>query len=111
MAEPERLDNDDLTPDEARDAEDTGMSGEEAHRYEEFRDLKEALDNGFADVMRAIDGLKATFAAQSVASGAVVTDGAVVADVDDDGDLDIVDVTPDIDGADLTLDDIDDKDL
>lgn len=112
------LENDDLTRTEAEAVEDGTMDGEEAHRYGEFEDLRDRLervesrlDEGFDRLMEAVESLRTRDAAAAVASGAVSTDGEVAVDADGDGDLDIVNLTPDFDGVDLTLDDLDQRDL
>lgn len=97
---------DDLTPDEEREVQGTEMDGEEAHRYGEFEDLKGRIDS-VTDAIKAL-GTKLDAVYDAVVMGpAVDTANADVTDIDGDGDLDIIELDPDIDGADLTLDDID----
>lgn len=99
---------DDLTPDEERDVQGTEMDGEEAHRYGEFEDLRDMLEG----INSAIEGLSTRLDSvyDAVVMGPAVDarDGDVeAAGADGDGDLDVTAMDPDIDGADLTLDDID----
>lgn len=92
---------DSLTPAEAEAVEETGMSGEEAHRYEEFEELRSML----ADVRDLLEGLKTDIAdlaqqraAVLVESGAVVTDDGETAVIDDE------DYDRAFDELDLTID-------
>lgn len=78
---------DSLTPAETEAVEETGMSGEEAHRYEEFEELRSML----SDVRELVEGLKSDIAdlaqqraAVLVESGAVVTDDGETAVIDED---------------------------
>lgn len=94
---------DDLTPDEREQMEDTGIDAEEEHRYAEFEALRDLIEGLSGKVDRLID-MYSGAASADVLDGEVVTDGAVAAtDVDGDGDVDIVDMTPDIDGEDLQI--------
>lgn len=94
----EEIRNDELTPEEAEEVEETGMSGEEAHRFDEFEELRGLL----ADVLAAVHGLREDVvrmsqnaAAVAVESGAVVEDDGETASIDLDdyedvnGDLDL----------------------
>lgn len=83
----EREELDDLTPAEAEDMEETGMSGEEVHRYEEFEELRSLI----GDVLAAIGELKSSVvelsqnrAAVAVESGAVIVDDGETADIDEE---------------------------
>lgn len=98
---------DSLTNEEARDVQNGEMDAEEAHRYEEFRDLREILENvrdeirtGFESMKNDIDGIRAGMGV-FVDGGAVVNDTAVndldnvletaaAIDVDGDGDDDVI---------------------
>lgn len=72
MDEEEREDEN-LTEDEEEAVEDDGMSGEEAHRYEEFEELNGKLDRALTaldSIVSALNELQAI----SIESGAIVTD-------------------------------------
>lgn len=72
MDEEEREDEN-LTEDEEEAVEDDGMSGEEAHRYEEFEELNGKLDRALTSldsIVAALNELQAI----SIESGAIVTD-------------------------------------
>lgn len=95
---------DDLTPDEAEAAEETGMSGEEAHRYEEFRILEEKIDR----VLDACERIEDRIRAVNEGMGVFVRNGATVRE--EPGEVDLTDEEPDTDvyvpleELDLTLD-------
>lgn len=75
----EKTDN--LTPEESEQVADGTVSdGEEAHRYDEFEDLSGKLDR-VLDVLEGLGSKLDAVAAMGVESGAVVTD------VDGDGDV------------------------
>lgn len=89
---------DELTPAEAEEVTETDMSSEEAHRFEEFEELRTMLSS----VMEELQGLRADVvrmsqnaAAIAVESGAVVEDDGETADIDENdyedanGDLDL----------------------
>lgn len=96
---------DDLTPDEQEIEDETGTSGEEAHRIGEFDDLRDRLER-IEDTLRNIT---ATLEAMRTTAAAIdIDNGADVADVDGDGDADVVtddevDIIPDYDDMDLDL--------
>lgn len=95
---------DDLTPDEQEIEDETGTSGEEAHRIGEFDDLRdrlERIENTLGTITETLEAMRTTAAAIDI------DNGADVVDVDGDGDADIVtdDVVeiPDYDDMDLDL--------
>ena len=95
---------DDLTPDEREIEDDTGTSGEEAHRIGEFDDLRdrlERIENTLGTITETLEAMRATAAAIDI------DNGADVVDVDGDGDADIVTddavEIPDYDDMDLDL--------
>ena len=95
---------DDLTPDEQEIEDETGTSGEEAHRIGEFDDLRdrmERIENKLGAIADTLEAMRTTVAAIDI------DNGADVVDVDGDGDADIVtdDVIeiPDYDDMDLDL--------
>ena len=95
---------DDLTPDEVEAAEETGMSGEEAHRYEEFRVLEEKIDR----VLDACERLEERIRAVNEGMGVFGRNGATVREEPDE--VVLTDEEPDTDvyvpleELDLTLD-------
>lgn len=108
MDEDEKPDTeaDDLTPDEREIEDDTGTSGEEAHRIGEFDDLRDRLER----IESALGTITSTLEAMRTTAAAIdIDNGADVADVDDDGDADVVtddgnvDIIPDYDDMDLDL--------
>lgn len=95
---------DDLTPEEQGVEDETGTSGEEAHRIGEFDDLRrrlERIENTLGTITETLEAMRTTAAAIDI------DNGADVVDVDGDGDADIVtdDVIeiPDYDDMDLDL--------
>lgn len=91
-----------LTPDEQEIEDETGTSGEEAHRIGEFDDLRdrlERIEGMLGDITSALDAMRTT------ASAIDIDNGADVVDVDGDGDADVV--TDD----DIEIPDYDDMDL
>lgn len=97
---------DDLTPEEQEIEDDTGTSGEEAHRIGEFDDLRdrlERIESALGNITSALEAMRTTAAAIDI------DNGADVADVDGDGDADVVtddgevDIIPDYDDMDLDL--------
>lgn len=87
MDENDDIRKDSLTLDEAEVVEDAGMSGEEAHRFEEFEELRSML----SEIREMVEGLKSDIAdlaqqraAVLVESGAVVTDDGETVNIDDD---------------------------
>lgn len=95
---------DELTPDEQEIEDETGTSGEEAHRIGEFDDLRdrlERIETTLGTITETLEAMRTTAAAIDI------DNGADVVDVDGDGDADIVtdDVVeiPDYDDMDLDL--------
>lgn len=93
---------DDLTPSEEETVEDTGMDGEEAHRYGEFEDLNHKLDS----LVEMVDSLSDSL---SDVMKTIVDSGATIRDSDGDGSIiddvveDITDMNPSLDDLDLNL--------
>lgn len=78
---------DDLTPDEQEVEDETGTSGEEAHRIGEFDDLRdrlERIENTLGTITETLDSMRAT------ASAIDIDNGADVVDVDGDGNADVI---------------------
>lgn len=78
---------DDLTPDGREIENETDTSGEEAHRIGEFDDLRDCLErieNTLGDIASMIEAMRTTAAAIDI------DNGADVADVDGDGDADVI---------------------
>lgn len=95
---------DDLTPDEREIEDETDTSGEEAHRIGEFDDLRDRLER----IETALGTITETLEAMRTTAAAIdIDNGADVADVDGDGDADIItdDIfkIPDYDDMDLDL--------
>lgn len=96
---------DDLTPEEQEIEDDTGTSGEEAHRIGEFDDVRdrlERIESMLGSITSTLESMRTTAAAIDI------DNGADVADVDGDGDADVVtddevDIIPDYDDMDLDL--------
>lgn len=96
---------DDLTSEEQVIEDETGTSGEEAHRIGEFDDLRdrlERIENALGTITETLESMRTTAAAIDI------DNGADVADVDGDGDADVVtddeaDIIPDYDDMDLDL--------
>lgn len=96
---------DDLTPEEQEIEDDTGTSGEEAHRIGEFDDVRdrlERIESMLGNITSTLESMRTTAAAIDI------DNGADVADVDGDGDADVVtddeaDIIPDYDDMDLDL--------
>lgn len=115
MDEDERPDNerpdteaDDLTPEEQEIEVDTDTSDEEAHRIGEFDDLRdrlERIESMLGNITSTLESMRTTAAAIDI------DNGADVADVDGDGNADVVtdevtdevDIIPDYDEMDLDL--------
>lgn len=105
--DPAEIREDSLTSEEVQDVKTGEMDAEESHRYEEFRDLRDILENvreeirnGFDSMKNDIDGIRAGMGV-FVDGGAVVNDTAVndldnvletaaAIDVDGDGDDDVI---------------------
>lgn len=95
---------DDLTPEEQVIEDETGTSGEEAHRIGEFDDLRdrlERIENALGNITSTLEAMRATAAAIDIDNGADVVDadGDGDADVIDDGEIEI----PDYEDMDLDL--------
>lgn len=96
---------DDLTPEEQEIEDETDTSGEEAHRIGEFDDLRDRLER----IESALGNITSTLEAMRTTAAAIdIDNGADVADVDGDGDVDVVnddevDIIPDYDDMDLDL--------
>lgn len=76
-----------LTPDEQMIEDETGTSGEEAHRIGEFDDLRDCLErieNALGNITSTLESMRATAAAIDIDNGADVMDG------DSDGDADVI---------------------
>lgn len=104
MDEDEKPETDDLTPDEREIEDETGTSGEEAHRIGEFDDLRdrlERIENALGTITETLEAMRTTAAAIDI------DNGADVVDIDGDGDADIVTddavEIPDYDDMDLDL--------
>lgn len=94
---------DDLTPDERKIEDETGTSGEEAHRIGEFDDLRdrlERIETALGDITSTLEAMRTTAAAIDI------DNGADVVDVDGDGDADII-----ADDGEIEIPDYDDMDL
>lgn len=96
---------DDLTPEEQKIEDETDTSGEDAHRIGEFDDLRdrlERIENTLGNITSMLEAMRTTAAAIDI------DNGADVADVDGDGDADVVIdddvyIIPDYDDMDLDL--------
>lgn len=96
---------DEPTPDGQGIEDETGTSGEEAHRIGEFDDLRdrlERIENALGDITSTLEAMRTTAAAIDI------DNGADVVDVDGDGDADVanddeVGIIPDYDDMDLDL--------
>lgn len=105
MDEDEKPETDDLTPEEREIEEETGTDGEEAHRIGEFDDLRdrlERIESALGNITSMLEAMRTTAAAIDI------DNGADVADIDGDGDADVIaedDVIeiPDYDDMDLDL--------
>lgn len=76
-----------LTPDGREIEDETGTSGEEAHRIGEFDDLRgrlERIEGMLGTITETLDSMRATAAAIDIDNGADVMDG------DGDGDADVI---------------------
>lgn len=96
--------NEDLTPEENEIEQTAGVDGEEAHRIGEFDDLRDRLERIESVVTTIADILGEI---RATADAIDIDNGANVADVDGDGDADIIEddvtVIPDYDELDLDL--------
>lgn len=78
---------DEPTPDEQEIEDETGTSGEEAHRIGEFDDLRdrlERIENALGNITETLESMRTTAAAIDI------DNGADVVDVDGDGDADVI---------------------
>lgn len=78
---------DDLTPEEQAIGDETGTSGEEAHRiggFDDLRDRLERIENALGDITSTLEAMRATAAAIDI------DNGADVVDADGDGDAGII---------------------
>ena len=94
---------DDLTPDEQEIEDETGTSGEEAHRIGEFDDLRdrlERIENTLGTITEKLEAMRTTAAAIDI------DNGADVVDVDGDGDADVI-----ADDGEIEIPDYEDMDL
>ena len=102
MDEDEKLKTeDDLTQGEQMIEDETGTSGEEAHRIGEFDDLRgrlERIENALGDITSTLEAMRTTAAAIDIDNGADVMDG------EGDGDADVV-------ADDIEIPDYEDMDL
>lgn len=90
-----------LTPDEQEIEDETGTSGEEAHRIGEFDDLRdrlERIEGMLGTITETLDSMRATAAAIDIDNGADVMDG------EGDGDADVI-------ADDIEIPDYEDMDL
>lgn len=105
MNENEQAATETLTPDESEIMDETGASAEESHEIGEFdflRDQMDRIESMLTDLVTRVTELQTNTAAIAV------DNGAYVADVDGDGDADVVDddaiaVIPDYEDLDLDL--------
>lgn len=97
---------DDLAPEGQEIGDETGTSGEEAHRiggFDGLRDRLERIEGMLGDIASTLEAMRATAAAIDI------DNGADVVNVDGDGDADAVtddggaDIIPDYDDMDLDL--------
>ena len=91
---------DNLTQDEQEIEDETGTSGEEAHRIGEFDDLRdrlERIESALGNITSTLEAMRATAAAIDIDNGADVMDGG--ADVTADDEIEI----PDYEDMDLDL--------
>lgn len=95
---------DDPTPDGREIEDETGTSGEEAHRIGEFDDLRdrlERIEGTLGTITETLEAMRTTAAAIDI------DNGADVVDVDGDGDADIIAD----DNDEIEIPDYDDMDL
>lgn len=94
---------DEPTPDGQETGDETGTSGEEAHRIGEFDDLRDRLgriENALGDITATLEAMRTTAAAIDIDNGADVVGADGDADViADDGEIEI----PDYEDMDLDL--------
>lgn len=85
---------DDLTPEEQEIEDETGTSGEEAHRIGEFDDLRdrlERIENTLGTITETLEAMRTTAAAIDIDNGADVVDADGDGDADDNGEIEIPD--------------------
>lgn len=106
MNEDERPETEDeLTAGEQEIEDETGTSGEEAHRIGEFDDLRDCLErieNTLGEITSTLEAMRTTAAAIDIDNGADVVDADGDSDADviaDDGEIEI----PDYEDMDLDL--------
>lgn len=95
---------DDLTPEEQGVEDETGTSGEEAHRIGEFDDLRgrlERIEGMLGTITETLEAMRTTAAAIDI------DNGADVVDADGDGDAGIIAD----DNDEIEIPDYDDMDL
>lgn len=93
-----------LTPEEREIEDETGTSGEEAHRigeFDELRDRLERIEGKLGTITETLEAMRTTAAAIDI------DNGADVVDVDGDGDADIIAY----DNDEIEIPDYDDMDL
>ena len=94
---------DELTLDEQVIEDETGTSGEEAHRIGEFDDLRdrlERIESALGNITSTLEAMRATAAAIDI------DNGADVVDADGDGDADVI-----ADDGEIEIPDYEDMDL
>ena len=94
---------DELTVGEQEIEDETGTSGEEAHRIGEFDDLRdrlERIENALGDIASTLEAMRTTAAAIDI------DNGADVVDTDGDGDADVI-----ADDGEIEIPDYEDMDL
>lgn len=94
---------DDPTPDGQEIEDETGTSGEEAHRIGEFDDLRdrlERIENALGTITSTLEAMRTTAAAIDI------DNGADVVDTDGDGDADVI-----ADDGEIEIPDYEDMDL
>lgn len=94
--------DDELTPGEQKIEDETGTSGEGAHRIGEFDDLRDRLaqvENALGNITSMLEAMRTTAAAIDIDNGADVVDGDSDADVIADDEIEI----PDYEDMDLDL--------
>lgn len=91
------MDDENLTRNEEEIVENDDVTGEEAHRIEEFRDLRNLIEEVLGEIRSMRDdfaGIREDFTngreALENARAEFVANGGVITDIDDDGDADIV---------------------
>lgn len=94
---------DELTPGEQMIEDETGTSGEEAHRIGEFDDLRDRLER----IEGMLGNITSTLEAMRTTAASIdIDNGADVVDVDGDGDADVI-----ADDGEIEIPDYEDMDL